>query len=63
MTYSERESILSKEAISIDDFCKLYDVSRSTACEKILEIKSVVGDRLGIRGKLHIEDYNLYFNR
>ena len=49
MTYAEREAIFSKEYIS-------------TASTFLQTIKRRVGDRLGIRGKIHIQDYLDFFN-
>lgn len=61
MTYQEREEIFSKEAISQTDMMKLMGVSQSTASLKMSEMKRVVGDRLGIQGKIHVQDYLDYF--
>lgn len=61
MTYQEREEIFSKEAISLNDMANLMGVSASAASQKMSEIKRVVGDRLGIKGKLHVQDYLDYF--
>lgn len=57
MTYERREEIFSKEAISLDDMMELLGVCKTTACIKIKDIKRKVGDRLGITGKLHVQDY------
>lgn len=57
MTYERREEIFSKEAISLEDMMELLGVCKTTACIKIKDIKRKVGDRLGITGKLHVQDY------
>ena len=61
MTYQEREAIFSKEAISLDDMVALMGVSKGCASVKMSEMKRVVGDRLGIQGKIHVQDYLDYF--
>ena len=61
MTYQEREAIFSKEAISLDDMVALMGVCKGTASVKMTEMKRVVGDRLGIQGKIHVQDYLDYF--
>lgn len=62
ITYQQREEIFAKEALSIDDFMHLFGISKSAASEKMTQIKRKVGDRLGIKGKLHVQDYLDYFN-
>lgn len=57
MTYQQREEIFSKEAITLKDFCELYSISKGAASVKMNDIKRQVGDRLGIQGRLHVEDY------
>lgn len=57
MTYQRREEILSKESIHYTELAELFGVEESTACSKMKEIKRVVGDRLHISGRLHIQDY------
>ena len=57
MTYAEREAIFSKEALSNQDLMKLFDCAESTASQKAQEIRRVVGDRLGIQGRIHVQDY------
>lgn len=57
MTYEEREAIFAKEAITLQDFCQLYSLSKGAASVKMNDIKRQVGDRLGIQGRLHVEDY------
>ena len=60
MTYEEREAIFSKEVLDLDDVMKLFDISRNEASRLMNAIRLKVGDRLGIKGKLHVEDYLLY---
>lgn len=57
MTYQRREQILSKESIHYTELAELFGIENSTACSKMQEIKRVVGDRLNIQGRLHIQDY------
>lgn len=60
MTYEEREAIFAKEVLDLDDVMKLFDISRNEASRLMNAIRLKVGDRLGIKGKLHVEDYLLY---
>ena len=62
ITYQQREEIFAKEALSLEDFEILFGISKSAASEKMSQIKRKIGDRLGIKGKLHIQDYLDYFN-
>lgn len=62
MTYEEREAIFAKEVLDLDDVMKLFDISRNEASRLMNAIRLKVGDRLGIKGKLHVEDYLLYFD-
>lgn len=62
MTYEEREAIFAKEAITLQDFCQLYSLSKGAASVKMNDIKRQVGDRLGIQGRLHVEDYLAWVN-
>ncbi len=57
MTYEEREKIFSKEVITLNEFAALFSCSLSEASIKMNDIKRRVGDRAGVRGKLHIQDY------
>lgn len=57
MTYQRREQIFSKESIHYTELAELFGIAESTACSKMEEIKRVVGDRLNINGRLHIQDY------
>ena len=62
MTYEEREAIFAKEVLDLDDVMKLFDISRNEASRLMNAIRLKLGDRLGIKGKLHVEDYLLYFD-
>ena len=62
MTYARREEIFSKEAITTGELQELLGFNNlSDASSKMTEIKHVVGDRLGVKGRLHIADYLEYF--
>lgn len=56
MTYAMREEIFSKEYLSIEDIQELLGMSYDDAARTIRNIKRRT-DRLGIRGKLHVQDY------
>ena len=56
MTYAMREEIFSKEYLSIEDVQELLGMSYDDAARTIRNIKRRT-DRLGIRGKLHVQDY------
>lgn len=60
MTYAHREEIFSKEYLSVKDVQELLGMSYQDAARTIRDIKRRT-DRLGIRGKLHIQDYLDYF--
>lgn len=63
MTYLRREEIFSKDYITTKELQELLGIKNiSTASRKIMEIKRVVGDRLGVKGKIHTEDYFDFFN-
>lgn len=61
MTYEEREAIFSKEALNNEDIQKLFGVCRTEATNIMMRIKRKTGDRLGVKGRLHIEDYLKHF--
>lgn len=61
MTYAEREEIFSKEYLSISDIQKLLGLDYNTASTLIRTIK-LFGDRLKVRGKIHIQDYLDYYH-
>ena len=62
MTYAEREKIFSKDAIRTSEIAELYDISLSEASQLVMRIKRTVGDRIGIKGRLHTEDYFDFIN-
>ena len=63
MTYVRREEIFSKDYITTQELQELLGFkNRSQASAKMNEIKRVVGDRLKIQGKIHVEDYIEFFN-
>lgn len=61
MTYERREEIFSKEALNVHDMMELFDISESAAYTVIRNIKVQVGDRLGVQGRVHIQDFLDYF--
>lgn len=61
MNYEKREEIFSKDALSNNDFMELFGVCKSEASKIMTEMKRVVGDRLGVQGKIHVEDYFEFF--
>lgn len=61
MTYTEREAIFSKEALDRNDIMVLFGVSPNEASKIMMTIKRKTGDRLGIKGRLHIQDYLDHF--
>lgn len=61
MTYEEREKIFSKDYLTIPDVQALLGLTYQCAAKMIRQIKFKF-DRLGIQGKLHVEDYFEYFN-
>ena len=60
MTYSEREQIFSKDYLTIVDMQELLGLSYGDAAKVIREIKRK-SDRLGIQGKVHVQDYLDYY--
>lgn len=60
MTYAEREEIFSKEYLSIADIQILLGLQYQDAAKTIRNIKRRT-DRLGIRGKIHVQDYLDYY--
>lgn len=62
MTYEKREEIFSKDYITTQELQDLLGYKNiASASEKLTEIKRVVGDRLGVKGRIHTEDYFLFF--
>lgn len=60
MTYAMREEIFSKEYLSIKDMQELLGMKYQDAARIMRNIKRRT-DRLGIRGKIHVQDYLDYF--
>lgn len=60
MTYAEREKIFSKEYLSIPDLEVLLGLSYQMAAKRMRDIKRRT-DRLGVQGKIHVQDYLEYF--
>lgn len=62
MTYARREEIFSKEYITTKELQEILGYSdESGASRKMQEIKRVVGDKLGVKGKIHTADYFRFF--
>lgn len=61
MTYQRREEIFSREALGCSEIMELLGVGKSTAYNIIAEIKRS-NDRLGIEGKVHVQDYLDYYH-
>lgn len=61
MTPQERDEILSKDYLVAEDLMQLLGVDLSKAYTIIRDIRRQT-DRLGIQGKVHIQDYIDYFN-
>ena len=66
MTYAERESIFSKESLSINDISLLLGIGYDASAKLVRDIKRALQFkgtlRLDIQGKIHAEDYFEYFN-
>ncbi len=60
MTPQERDEILSKDYLVAEDLMQLLGVDLSKAYTIIRDIRRQT-DRLGIQGKVHIQDYIDYF--
>ena len=61
MDYVNREEIFSKDYLTIRDIEILLGTTYQVAARLIRQIKFKT-DRLGLRGKIHIEDYVDYYN-
>ena len=61
MTVQEREQIISKDYLDVCDIQVLLGVPKQTAYKIIRQIRRQT-DRLGLQGKIHIQDYIDYFN-
>lgn len=63
MSYQTREQIFSKDYITTQELETLLGFKHlSDASKMMTQIKRTVGDRLGIKGRIHTEDYFEYFN-
>lgn len=60
MTYAEREAIFAKDYLTIADLCALLGLTYQMAAKRMRDIKRKT-DRLGIQGKIHVQDYLDYF--
>lgn len=60
MTLEDRQRIFCQEYISYHDIALMFDIDEATASTKLQAIKSK-GDRLHIKGKIHIQDFFNYF--
>lgn len=60
MTYQEREVIFSKDVITYKELALLLQVDETTGSTILQQIKRK-SDRLGLRGKIHIQDYFDFF--
>ncbi|MBR2869809.1 MAG: hypothetical protein IKB98_00295 [Clostridia bacterium] len=60
MTRQEREEILMKDYLTAEDLMQLIGVDLSKAYTIIRDIRRKT-DRLGIQGKVHIQDYIDYY--
>lgn len=60
MTYAKREEIFSKDYLTIADIQELLGVGYQEAAKRIRDIKRR-NDRLGIQGKIHVQDYLDYY--
>lgn len=62
MTYADRELIFSKDYITTQELADLLGIAYTKASTLLQQIKRRTGDRLGIKGKLHIQDYLDYYH-
>lgn len=60
MTYADREQIFSKDYLTIADIQRLLGLDYQEAAKTIRNIRRHT-DRLGIRGKVHVQDYLDYY--
>ena len=62
MDYKRREEIFSKDHITTQELQELLGFKTlGEASSMMTKIRLKVGDRLGIRGRIHTEDYFAYF--
>lgn len=57
MTYERREEIFSKEYLTNKEIAEIFGVGPCKGSSIIGDIKRKVGDRLNIKGKVHVQDY------
>ena len=60
MTYAMREAIFSKEVLCIGDIMLICSMNYQAAAQLIRNVRRKC-DRLGLEGKLHVQDYLDYF--
>lgn len=58
---TRREEIFSKEFITTGELAELLGLDKCTASTVLNNIKRVT-DRLGIKGKIHVQDYIDYYH-
>lgn len=56
------KEILEKEVLDINDLKNIVNIGSTKAYQLMREIKNV-SDRLKIRGRIHIKDYQEYIDR
>ena len=61
MNYAQREAIFSKDFLDIDDLGVILGLGYQMAAKRMRDIKRK-HDRLGIQGKIHVQDYLDYFS-
>ncbi len=61
MTRQDREEMFAKDYLTASDISLLLGLDIQTAYAKIRDIRRK-NDRLGIQGKIHIQDYIDYYN-
>ena len=62
MNFKRLEEIFSKECISTRELQELFGISMlQNASTLMRKIKQATGDRLGIKGYIHVNDYFKYF--
>ena len=63
MDYKRREEIFSKDYITTRELKELLGFTDvSAASQKMMQIKRTVGDKLGVKGRIHTEDYFRFFD-
>lgn len=59
--YERRSEIFAKDVLNLDDLAFLLDTTYTVASRKMSEMKRVVGDKLGVKGKILVDEYLQYF--